>query len=113
MRPLLDKGVCLLVISGTTYGNLAGGRLHEYFTPEQRRNLFFGLGRGSYNYGFDEGGGRIDVADPGVTGETVLAIHDVAYRIHRTLWERYGYPTDIVFDRPNYCKIDIMNGSRR
>ena len=113
MAPLLDRGVCLLIISGTTYGNIDGGRLHEHFTTTQLQNLFFGLGRGSYNYGFDASGHRIDVADPGVTPDTVLRIHDAAYRIHRTLWQEYDYHTDIIFDRPNYCKIDLMNQNSR
>ena len=113
MAPLLDKGVCLLVISGTTYGNIGGGRLHERFPPAQRQNLFFGLGRGSFNYGFDQAGERIEVADPGVTEDTVLRIHDAAYGIHRRLWKDYGYHTDIVFDRPYYCKIDLMAQNAR
>ena len=35
MRPLLDKGVKLCIVSGTTYENIAGGKLHSYFTPKQ------------------------------------------------------------------------------
>ena len=49
----------------------------------------------------------------GVTPDTVLRIHDAAYRIHRTLWQEYDYHTDIIFDRPNYCKIDLMNQNSR
>ena len=113
MAPLLEKGVRLLIVSGTTYKNLAGGTLHERFTVPQLQNLYLGLGRGSYNYGFNAEGRRVEVADPGVTPRTVLRIHDAAYRIHRILWEKYGYPTDIIFDRPNYCKIDIMNSNSR
>lgn len=109
MAPLLDRGVCLLIISGTTYGNIAGGRLGGYFTAAQRKYLFLGLGRGSYNYGYNTQGQPVQVADPGIDETTVLRIHDASYQIHRKLWKEYGYHTDIVFDRPNYCKIDLMN----
>ena len=40
MRPLLDKGVKLCIVSGTTYENIAGGKLHSYFTPKQLENLY-------------------------------------------------------------------------
>lgn len=46
MKRLLAEGVKLAVISGTTMENIAGGRLHEYFGIEERKNLFLGLGRG-------------------------------------------------------------------
>lgn len=55
MRPLLEKGVKLAVISGTTLENIAGGRIEEYFTKKQLENLYLGLGRGAYNYEFRDG----------------------------------------------------------
>jgi len=113
MRKLLEKGVYLLIISGTTYENIGGGSIEEFFTNDQLRYLYFGLGRGSQNYGFNIEGKRIIVADPGVSRETEQIIHDVAYDIHRKLFHDYGYNTDIVFNRPNYVKIDIMTTSNR
>ena len=47
MKKLLAEGVKLAVISGTTINNIGGGKLHEYFTPKERQNLFYGLGRGA------------------------------------------------------------------
>ena len=43
MKRLLAEGVKLAVISGTTMENIAGGRLHEYFGIEERKNLFLGF----------------------------------------------------------------------
>ena len=43
----------------------------------------------------------------------ILAVHDACYRIHRELLEKYGMNTDIVFSRPNYCKIDLMPANNR
>ena len=35
MKPLLEKGVKLIIISGTTYDKIAEGRLHGYFTEKE------------------------------------------------------------------------------
>lgn len=108
MKLLLNRGIKLVIVSGTTYDNIAGGRLHTYFTPEELDSLFLGLGRGAFNYRFDENG-RPYVWKHRIPAMTeLLAIHDVCYDVHRYLLKNYGFPTDIVFTRPNYCKIDLM-----
>ncbi|WP_373216644.1 HAD family hydrolase [Ruminococcus sp. 5_1_39BFAA] len=108
MKPLLAQGTKLAVVSGTTMENIAGGRLASYFTVEERKNLFFGLGRGAFNYGFDEKGELISIGGRMPDPETLLYIHDACYDIHRFLLEKYSMNTDVVFSRPNYCKIDLM-----
>ena len=113
MRPLQDKGVKLAIISGTTYENIAGGELESYFTPKQLQNLYLGLGRGAYDYGFDEEGKPVVLKNRVPDAKGILAIHDACYRIHRVLLEQYGMNTDIVFSRPNYCKIDLMPDNNR
>ena len=113
MRPLLEKGVKLAIISGTTYENIAGGKLESYFTPKQLQNLYLGLGRGAYDYGFDAEGKPVLLANRVPDAKGILAIHDACYRIHRVLLEQYGMNTDIVFSRPNYCKIDMMPDNNR
>ena len=113
MRPLLEKGVKLAIISGTTYENIAGGKLESYFTPKQLQNLYLGLGRGAYDYGFDEEGKPVVLKNRVPDAKGILAIHDACYRIHRVLLEQYGMNTDIVFSRPNYCKIDLMPDNNR
>ena len=107
MRPLLEKGVKLAVISGTTLENIAGGRIEDYFTKKQLENLYLGLGRGAYNYEFRDGTPYIfenKIPDQ----KTLLDIHRICFEIHVRLKEQYGLDTDIVFCRPNYCKIDLM-----
>lgn len=113
MKRLLADGIKLAVISGTTIENIAGGRLHDYFEPEERRNLFLGLGRGAYNYGFDEKGMPFLLEEKIPEKDEMLKIHDICYEIHRALLQTYKIPTDIVFSRPNYCKIDLMVGNQR
>lgn len=112
MGPLLDEGIRLAVISGTTIENIAGGRIEAYFTEKQLENLYLGLGRGAYNYAFKEGKPHC-FQDRIPEEKTLLDIHRICFDIHLELKERYGFDTDIVFSRPNYCKIDLMVGNGR
>lgn len=108
MKQLLAKGVKLAIISGTTMENIAGGKLADYFEAEERRNLFFGLGRGAYNYAFDRKGMPFLFERKIPDEDSRIKMHDICYEIHRFLLKEYGIPTDVVFSRPNYCKIDLM-----
>lgn len=113
MKPLLQKGVKLVIVSGTTMENIAQGKIGELFTREELRNLYLGLGRGAYNYTFDEQGKAWIFHDELPAKETLLDIHRVCFDIHAQLLEQYNLPTDIVFTRPNYCKIDLMVEQQR
>jgi len=112
MRPLLDAGIKLAVISGTTMENIAGGEIERYFTEKQLSNLYLGLGRGAYNYTF-EGGSPCIFESVIPSKELALDIHRIFFDIHMELKEKYDYDTDIVFSRPNYCKIDLMVSNAR
>lgn len=113
MKPLLASGVRLVIVSGTTMENIAGGALGEYFTVEERQNLYMGLGRGAFNYAFDQEGKPYIFADCLPNQEKLLDIHRICFAIHERLLIEYGFPTDIVFTRPNYCKIDLMVETQR
>lgn len=113
MKKLLKKGVCLAVISGTTIENIGSGRLHEAFTREERKNLFYGLGRGAYNYHFTEKGEPEIFLSMVPDRATMLKVHRACYEVHERLFMNHGFPTDVVFSRPNYCKIDLMVENQR
>ena len=113
MKPLLHAGVALAIISGTTIENIAGGKLHHAFTPEERQSLFYGLARGAYNYRFDENGELCTFASGVPDTDALLGIHRACFALHQWLLEEHDLPTDIVFSRPNYCKIDLMCSQSR
>ena len=112
MEKLLMTGVKLIIISGTTYENIAGGRLHEMISAEALGNLFLGLGRGAYQYGF-EAGKPVMLSDLTPPKEKMLKLHRFCYDIHEWLYREYDYNTDVIFCRTNYCKIDLMPGFDR
>lgn len=108
MKRLLLGGVKLVIVSGTTYGNLCGGGLAELLPPAALQNLYLGLARGNYDYGYTKEGQLFPLVDATPNRQQALALHDAAYAVHRTLLLQNGLCTDIVFSRPNYCKIDLM-----
>jgi hypothetical protein len=108
MIRLLEKGVVLVVMSGTTYENIAQGKLHEYIQKDAIQDLYLGLGRGAFTNGFDRDGNVITLHQVIPDRAMRVRIHELAFAVHRYLLEAYGYDTDIVFTRPNYCKIDLL-----
>lgn len=112
MKPLLQRGVRLVIVSGTTIENIASGKIEKYFTQEEQKNLYLGLGRGAFNYAFC-GGIPYIFEDMLPDGECLETIHRVCFEIHMELKRRYGFDTDVVFSRPNYCKIDLMPNALR
>ncbi|WP_283694881.1 HAD hydrolase family protein [Clostridium perfringens] len=113
MKGLLNKGIKLAIISGTTIENIAGGRLQDYFTEKELENLFLGLGRGAYNYKFNKNK-NLELFNSMIPEKSVLLdVHKACFDIHMKLLEDYDYKTDIVFSRPNYCKIDLMVDNNR
>lgn len=108
MKPLLAQGIPLVIISGTTYENIAGGKLESFFTSEELQNLYLGLGRGAYQYAYTEAGEPYVFADLLPNKEELLLIHQICFDIHQYLLKEHDFVTDIVFTRPNYCKIDLM-----
>ena len=110
MRPLLQKGIKLIIVSGTTIENIAGGKIESYFAEEELKNLYLGLGRGAYNYSFKDGIPYIFKNMVPDKGE-ILKIHQICFEIHHTLKEKYDLViidednSDLdIFDFLDYCK---------
>ncbi len=113
LNNLLEKGIKLVIISGTTYNNIAHGQLEELIPAKLSQNLFLGLGRGAFNYGFDKDGKLVMLHQAVPDTEELLKIHKVGFAIHQLLLADYNMLTDIVFSRPNYCKIDLLVAHER
>lgn len=107
MKPLLQQGIRLVIVSGTTMENIAGGEIEKYFTEEELGNLYLGLGRGAFNYAFRDGRPYV-FRDMLPDAACLEKIHRICFEVHMELKIKYDFDTDIVFSRPNYCKIDLM-----
>ena len=107
MQKLMEQDTKLIIISGTTYDNIAEGKLHQLIPQRLQKNLCLGLGRGAYNYGFENGNPIILKSIMPNLNEK-LKIHEICFEIHKYLLAQHDYQTDIVFSRPNYCKIDLL-----
>ncbi|MDR0220994.1 MAG: HAD family hydrolase [Lachnospiraceae bacterium] len=107
MTALLDKGIKLVIISGTSYENIAEGKLAERFPAFLRQNLFLGLGRGARNYSFDREGKMVMLEGVLPNKAALLTLHKVCFQLHEYLHATFDLHTDIVFTRDNYCKIDL------
>ncbi|MDE6950747.1 MAG: HAD family hydrolase [Lachnospiraceae bacterium] len=107
MKPLLGQGTKLVIVSGTTMENIADGEIGRYFTAQELDHLYLGLGRGAFNYAFREGSPYV-FRDMLPDRDCLEKIHRICFEIHMELKKRYDFDTDIVFSRPNYCKIDLM-----
>lgn len=107
MEPVLRSGIKLVIVSGTTIENIAGGKIEQTIPEDCLGNLYLGLGRGAFNYGYRD-------KKPEIIGsmlpdkDTLLKIHSVSFDLHQKLLREYDLCTDIVFSRPNYCKVDLM-----
>lgn len=108
MSSALDHGKILIIISGTTWDRIAEGQLNRFFTASQLERLYLGLARGACNYGFDRNGELklLHHCVPDRAGKQL--VDEIAFSVHQKLFADYGLSTDIVFSRPNYCKIDMM-----
>jgi hypothetical protein len=107
MIELLKRDVVLVIISGTTYEKIAFGELHSQIPPTLLDNLYLGLGRGAFNFGFTNGEIKL-LQDTVPEKPTLVKLHKVAFQFHLRMLEKYDLETDIVFSRPNYCKIDLL-----
>jgi hypothetical protein len=108
MTPLLRRGTKLVVVSGTDIENVGGGKLASFFPAELRSGLYMGLARGARNYAFDGDGDIVELEGILPDRRKMSALHNVCFTFHEFLYNHYGLNTDIVFNRDNYCKIDLM-----
>ena len=81
MKPLLRQGIWLVIVSGTTIENIAGGEIEKYFTKEELGNLYLGLGRGAFNYAFQDGKPYV-FQDMLPDAACLEKIHRICFEIH-------------------------------
>ncbi len=105
--PLAGAGVVCVVVTGTNFANI-----HSQFTARLdaplRHRVYVCANRGSEVFGFDEGGQTVVLHRREATSDENRALDEVVVGAQRELAERYGLVTEIVFNRMNRRKLDLI-----
>lgn len=107
LRELLRRRVWIVVVTGTNFGNV-DRQLCRLIPPTRRRRLITCTNRGSEVYGFDRRGNLLQRWLRVATPEEDQALTRTAESVRDAIVERTGLDIDIVYDRLNRRKIDLI-----
>ncbi len=101
------RGVVCAVITGTNIGNLEP-TFFERLDPRRRYCLLACMNRGSEVFGYDDNGNRLLLYRREATAAENQAMDEIAITLRDELAQQFGLETNIVFDRLNRRKIDLI-----
>ena len=107
MAALLDQGVTLVIITGTNAKNVAG-QIAPLLSPASLARLYMMVNRGSEVYAFDEEGRPERLWLREATAEEEQALDRTADAVRDELRSEYGVEIEIVRDRLNRRKLDLI-----
>ncbi len=106
VEPLLEAGVAIYVVTGTSFHNLER-QFTDLIRDSHKRNLFISTNRGSEVYGFDAHSAATLLWNRVATPEEDRLLSQIAEEL-RTEFERRGVTTRIIADRLNRRKVDLI-----
>nr|MBA3825591.1 hypothetical protein [Ktedonobacterales bacterium] len=104
---LLRQGVWLAVVTGTNFGNI-NRQLGQVVAPGLRHHLLICTNRGSEVYGFDSTGEAVRRYLRVATSNENQKLDAVTAAVARELHETYGLPVEVIADRLNRRKVDLI-----
>ncbi len=104
---LLRGGVVIVVITGTNFENVDRQLSARILGPVKQR-LFICANRGSEVFGFDAASRPVVLWRRVATPEENRALGEVADEVQRVVEQRTGLPIQVVYDRMNRRKIDLI-----
>jgi trehalose/maltose hydrolase-like predicted phosphorylase len=104
---LLESRVPVVVITGTSLSNL-DRQLASVIRGAHKRRLYLATNRGSELYGFDRRSRPVSLARRVATPEEDRTLTEIAEDVRRVLTRRTGLAIEIVYDRLNRRKIDLI-----
>lgn len=107
LESALEKGIIIVIITGTHFGNV-DGQFTSKVNPRLKKNLFACVNRGSEVFGFDGDGKPIVVHRRIATGEENKKMDEISRELQAIALEKYGMETNIIYDRFNRRKWDII-----
>lgn len=107
MDRLLSQGVLIVIITGTNFANI-DRQLSAAIQGPQKRNLYILTNRGSEAYGFDAAAQPVLLYRRVATPEEDRLLTEVADTVRDTVVAKTGLPIDVIYDRLNRRKIDLI-----
>jgi trehalose/maltose hydrolase-like predicted phosphorylase/hydroxymethylpyrimidine pyrophosphatase-like HAD family hydrolase len=107
MQRLLDRGVTLVVITGTNAANVSG-QIAPLLTAESRSRLYLMVNRGSEVYSHSPAGELDLVWRRDATAAENAALDATAADVAGELLDEHGIKVEIISNRLNRRKIDLI-----
>ncbi len=107
LESLLRKGIIVVIITGTHFGNV-DNQFTSKVNPKLKKNLFACMNRGSEVFGFDDNGKAVVVYRRIATDEENRKMDAISHELLSIASEKYDLETQVVFDRFNRRKWDII-----
>jgi len=104
---LLGRGVWLAAVTGTNFTNL-DRQFFSVLHPKVKRNLLACVNRGSEVYGFDSDGRPVRLWVREATHAENRMMDEAVSMAQRVLKEQHGLATQVISNRMNRRKLDIM-----
>ncbi len=111
LERLLRSGVVVAVITGTSFGNL-DAQLCRAMKGRHKRGLFLCTNRGSEVFSFDDASQPVLLWRRVATAREEELLSAIAEEVRDTLVRRIGLPVQLVYDRLNRRKIDLIPEER-
>jgi kojibiose phosphorylase len=107
LERLLESRVAVAIITGTSLSNL-DRQLVRAIRGAPKRRLYLATNRGSELFGFDRRSRPVTLMKRTATPEEDRALTEIAEEVRRVLTERTGLAIELVYDRLNRRKIDLI-----
>ncbi len=107
LEELLSHGIIVVIITGTHFDNV-DSQFTRKVNPRLRKGLYACVNRGSEVFGFDEDGGAVVLHRRTATDEENGKMDAISHELMSLASERYGLETQIIFNRFNRRKWDII-----
>ncbi len=107
LERLLRAGVLVVVVTGTHVGHIHP-RLSAPMRGPHVKDLFLATNRGSEVYGFDDDGALTLLSRRNATEEEERLLTSTADAVRDALVARTGLAIDVVYDRLNRRKVDLI-----
>ncbi len=108
LERLMGDGCTVVVITGTHKGNVERQFCDRIECSQLKQNLYLCVNRGSQVFTYDSRGDVKCIYERRATDRENTIMDGIAVSVRNWLHSSYGYESDIVFDRMNRRKIDLI-----